>query len=167
MSMSTVNNNSNSAGGKAHGAHGASFEDNFTRLQEVVARLSDGNLTLEEALSAYEEGMTLADRCARMLDEAELRVKQVSERAMKAGAASLSELSQPLAQSNGQEIHGLVAIEIESYESTLDFGDVTSSKQSTARQAPPSPTPIKPRANQRPSAQPLLDELDPLFDDED
>ena len=64
----------------AHGNYSATFEQQFGRLQEVVQRLSDGNLTLQEALSAFEEGMSLADRCAQMLDEAELRVKQVSER---------------------------------------------------------------------------------------
>src|SRR5687767_10849446 len=78
----------------AHGENGPSFEQSFGRLQEVVQKLSEGNLTLQEALSAFEEGMELAERCGRLLDEAELRVKQVSERAMLAGASSLAELDE-------------------------------------------------------------------------
>lgn len=154
----------NSASGKAHGENRPSFEENFSRLQEVVTRLSEGNLTLQEALSAYEEGMSLADRCAKMLDEAELRVTQVSDRALRAGSASLSELDADMrGQARGSD-NSLIAIEIESYESTLVFDEAPSGKSapsnqtSSAKESKPSPRPIP---------QPLLDELDPLFDEED
>src|SRR5207237_10564595 len=63
-----------------HGENNAGFEQSFRRLQEVVQKLSEGNLPLEEALSSFEEGMRLADSCARMLDEAALRLERVSER---------------------------------------------------------------------------------------
>ena len=36
------------------------FEPLYKRLEEIVARLEQGDLTLEESLSLYEEGMTLA-----------------------------------------------------------------------------------------------------------
>jgi hypothetical protein len=101
-----------------------------------------------------------------MLDEAELRVKQVSDKTMKAGAASLSDLSN---HDKGDEpvIQGLVAVEIESFESTFDLIDPPAVKQSAASQsAQPSPA-GKSQPAQQPAAQPLLDELDPLFDDED
>ncbi len=64
-----------------HGADGATFEQSFSRLQEVVQKLSAGNLTLQEALAAFEEGMALAERCQTMLDQAQLRIKQVSAKA--------------------------------------------------------------------------------------
>src|SRR4051794_38525359 len=96
-----ASNGSNSTSGSAHGDNRPSFEQNFTRLQEVVAKLSDGNLTLQEALSAYEEGMSLADRCARMLDEAELRVKQVSERALRSASSSLTDLDAEMQAHSG------------------------------------------------------------------
>jgi len=38
-----------------------------------------GDLTLEEALAAYEKGVRLARRCQAALDEAQLRVQQLSE----------------------------------------------------------------------------------------
>ena len=156
--------NSNSAKSKAHGENSATFEENFARLQQVVAKLSEGNLTLQEALSAYEEGMSLAERCARMLDEAELRVKQVSERAMRAGSAALAELDDDMRGYERNRDQGLVAIEIETFESTLTFGDASVQKQK-ASDAEPRPQEKQPL--QRPVAQPIPDDLDPLFDEDE
>jgi exodeoxyribonuclease VII small subunit len=56
-----------------------SFEDAFRRLEEAVAKLEGGGLPLEEALTLYEEGMRLAQRCQEMLDQAELRVTRLQE----------------------------------------------------------------------------------------
>src|SRR5437764_1109795 len=72
-----------------HGNNNASFEQSFQRLQEVVQTLSEGNLTLEDALSLFEEGMGLADRCAHMLDEAELRLERVSTQLTKSAMGSV------------------------------------------------------------------------------
>lgn len=53
------------------------FEDAFRRLDEVVSRLEQGDLALEESLALYEEGMALAARCNDLLDKADLRVRQL------------------------------------------------------------------------------------------
>jgi exodeoxyribonuclease VII small subunit len=53
-----------------------SFEDAFARLEEILHSLEMGDLPLEESLSLYEKGASLAAYCARKLDEAELRVRQ-------------------------------------------------------------------------------------------
>jgi exodeoxyribonuclease VII small subunit len=159
--MPANNNHRNSSSLGAHGDNGATFEQRFARLQEVVQRLSEGNLSLREALSSFEEGMTLADTCSQMLEEAELRVKQVSDKAMRAGSASVGDLEADIR--NGATIapEGLVAIEFESFESTLLIEK-------------PQPTPMpsaepEPRrgAVSPPSKPTLLNDLDPLFDDED
>lgn len=55
------------------------FEDVYTRLEEVVRKLEDGGLPLDEAISAYEEGMTLARRCRDLLEQAELRITRLRE----------------------------------------------------------------------------------------
>ena len=57
-----------------------SFETAYTRLEESVARLQMGNLSLDDALNAYEEGMALSTHCQQLLERAELRV-QVLDRA--------------------------------------------------------------------------------------
>jgi exodeoxyribonuclease VII small subunit len=53
------------------------FEQAFQRLDEIVQRLEQGDLPLEESLALYEEGMTLAAQCNDWLDQAELRVRQL------------------------------------------------------------------------------------------
>jgi exodeoxyribonuclease VII small subunit len=53
------------------------YETLYTRLQEVVARLEEGELPLEETLQLYEQGVRLAAECQRLLDTAELRVRQL------------------------------------------------------------------------------------------
>jgi len=52
-----------------------SFEDALGRLEKIVDLLEAGNLGLEESLKIYEEGVGLARRCARYLDEAEKRIE--------------------------------------------------------------------------------------------
>lgn len=53
------------------------FEQAFTELEESVHTLERGDLPLEESLALYERGQELAAYCARLLDEAELKVQQV------------------------------------------------------------------------------------------
>ncbi len=53
-----------------------SYEEAFEQLEEVLQALEHGDLPLEQALTLYERGASLAAYCARKLDEAELRVRQ-------------------------------------------------------------------------------------------
>jgi exodeoxyribonuclease VII small subunit len=55
------------------------FEPLYKRLEEIVVRLEQGDLTLEESLSLYEEGMKLARRCQELLQNAELKVTRLQE----------------------------------------------------------------------------------------
>ncbi len=146
-----------SAQSGAHGSNSTTFEQQFMRLQEVVQKLSDGNLALSDALAAFEEGMLLADSCGKMLEEAELRVKQISERSMLIGSASLAELDQVMHSVNS-DAGELVSIEVETYESTFVFDSLieeAGKRQGANGQA---------RGTAK-SSQPL--ELDPLFSEDD
>jgi len=51
------------------------FEDSLARLEQIVAQLEGGQLSLEESLKVFEEGIGLARHCARYLDEAEQRIE--------------------------------------------------------------------------------------------
>ena len=51
------------------------FEDALQRLERIVDQLEAGSLALEESLKVFEEGVGLARRCARYLDEAEKRIE--------------------------------------------------------------------------------------------
>ncbi|MDW8064336.1 MAG: exodeoxyribonuclease VII small subunit [Anaerolineae bacterium] len=50
------------------------FEEALAELEHVVRALEGGRLSLEEALALYERGRALADRCQKLLQEAQLRV---------------------------------------------------------------------------------------------
>ena len=51
------------------------FEDALQRIERIVDELEAGNLGLEESLKVFEEGVGLARRCAKDLDEAEKRIE--------------------------------------------------------------------------------------------
>jgi len=52
-----------------------SFEAALDRLEALVERLEQGDLELEAALGAFEEGVALARRCAAQLGDAERRIE--------------------------------------------------------------------------------------------
>ncbi len=51
------------------------FEEALERLEDIVKKMEAGDMTLEESLKAFEEGIKLARLCSRRLDEAERRVE--------------------------------------------------------------------------------------------
>jgi len=55
------------------------FEDALERLEELVGRLEQGDLQLEEALAAFEQGVRLTRRCADQLGQAERRIEELVE----------------------------------------------------------------------------------------
>jgi exodeoxyribonuclease VII small subunit len=55
------------------------FEDQLARLEDIVDRLEDESVGLEEALGLFENGMELARRCRARLEEVEQRVTQLLE----------------------------------------------------------------------------------------
>ena len=50
------------------------FEEALQRMEDIVRRMEAGDMSLEESLKAFEEGVRLARFCAKKLDEAERRV---------------------------------------------------------------------------------------------
>jgi len=55
-----------------------SFEQALLMLDEIVGRLEEGDLTLEESLALFEQGQLLARRCAGLLEKAELKVEALT-----------------------------------------------------------------------------------------
>lgn len=56
-----------------------SLEENFVRLEELVNQLSDEDITLEAAFSAYSQGMEVLKRCNEQIDRVEKKVYKLSE----------------------------------------------------------------------------------------
>jgi exodeoxyribonuclease VII small subunit len=55
-----------------------SYEQAFHELEEIVAALESSEQPLESTLALFERGQALARRCADLLDQAELKVQQIS-----------------------------------------------------------------------------------------
>ncbi|AQS56598.1 exodeoxyribonuclease VII small subunit [Novibacillus thermophilus] len=55
------------------------FEEALKRLEEVVQKLEDGDVPLEEAIDLFQEGMALSKRCSQQLDKAEQRIEMLME----------------------------------------------------------------------------------------
>jgi exodeoxyribonuclease VII small subunit len=56
-----------------------SFEAAYAELEQIISRLDDGSLPLEESVTLYERGRKLAEYCQSLLDKAELRVSQIAD----------------------------------------------------------------------------------------
>jgi len=55
------------------------FEQQMTRLDEIVRQMEKGDAPLDNALSLFEEGMGLIRSCGKLLDEAEQKVRQLQK----------------------------------------------------------------------------------------
>ena len=51
------------------------FEDAFGKLENIVKKLEEGNLSLEESMKLFEEGINLSKVCALKLENAEKKVE--------------------------------------------------------------------------------------------
>ncbi len=56
-----------------------SFEEALQELEQTVAALESGNLTLDGSLALFERGQFLATYCGHLLDRAQIRIEQLTE----------------------------------------------------------------------------------------
>lgn len=54
------------------------FEKQLAELEALVERLESGELSLEDSLKAYEQGVRLSRQCQKVLDKAQLRIEMAS-----------------------------------------------------------------------------------------
>lgn len=57
-----------------------SFEDAIERLTELVAMLENGKAPLDRSLEIFEEGVGLISVCKKQLENAEQKVKLLTEK---------------------------------------------------------------------------------------
>jgi exodeoxyribonuclease VII small subunit len=58
----------------------ADFEKQLTALESVVERLEQGDLSLEESVQLFEEGMKLSEACKKELEAAEGKIQLLVDR---------------------------------------------------------------------------------------
>lgn len=54
-----------------------SFEEALSQLEQIVSQLERGEVSLDDAVAAYERGSMLKSECQKRLDEARLKVEQI------------------------------------------------------------------------------------------
>ena len=57
------------------------FERSLTRLEEIVRKLENTNLSLDDAMKLFEEGVVLSRDCQKQLEQAEGRVEILMKKA--------------------------------------------------------------------------------------
>jgi exodeoxyribonuclease VII small subunit len=55
-----------------------SFEEALRKLESIVKKLEDPEVTLEESIELYEEGMKLSKYCSETLEDAVLRIEKIN-----------------------------------------------------------------------------------------
>jgi len=69
----------------------AKFEEHLTKLESVVEQLERGDLTLEDSVRLFEEGVKLSEKCKAELEEAEGRVMVLVEKGGKMEVKEMEE----------------------------------------------------------------------------
>lgn len=80
MARKTSSNTETAAADAAPAASAvADFEQSLDALEHLVEKMEQGQMSLEDSLAAYERGVGLYRRCQQALEQAELRVRLLSD----------------------------------------------------------------------------------------
>ena len=55
------------------------YEEAFMELQSIVETMEGGELPLKDSLALFERGQALSVRCSELLEEAQLKLRQLTE----------------------------------------------------------------------------------------
>ena len=56
------------------------YEDAFDRLQKITELLENGNVSLDDSIKYYEQGVLLKNFCEKKLKDAEMKIKNVLDK---------------------------------------------------------------------------------------
>lgn len=56
-----------------------SFEEELEHSKEILDRLMNPEITLEESIKLYQEGIESVKRAQKMIEEAKLKVEEISK----------------------------------------------------------------------------------------
>jgi exodeoxyribonuclease VII small subunit len=77
----------------------AKFEEQLTALESVVERLERGELSLEESVRLFEEGVKLSDACKKELETAEGKIQMLVDK----GSGGMRAVDFDVTQEGGTE----------------------------------------------------------------
>ncbi len=55
------------------------FENKLSELEKIVAKLENSEISLDEAIGLFEDGVKLSDDCRKILESAERKIKTLTE----------------------------------------------------------------------------------------
>lgn len=55
------------------------FENKLEQLEKIVARLENNEISLDEAIKLFEDGVKLSNDCRKILETAEQKIKTLTE----------------------------------------------------------------------------------------
>ncbi len=64
---------------KKNRADESSFDESLRRLEQIVEKMEQGDIPLEESMKLYEEGIALSKACAEKLQQAEMTIKRLGK----------------------------------------------------------------------------------------
>ena len=79
----------------------ANFEEQLTALEKVVERLENGDLSLDESVRLFEEGVKLSNACKKELEAAEGKIQILVERGR--GGMKVAELDAEESVEEGED----------------------------------------------------------------
>ncbi|MGV0035287.1 MAG: exodeoxyribonuclease VII small subunit [Candidatus Azotimanducaceae bacterium WSBS_2022_MAG_OTU7] len=71
------------------------FEQSLGKLEQLVERMEEGDLSLEESLTTFEEGIKLTRECQQALVKAEQKVKLLIEKHGQVSETDFEDLNDP------------------------------------------------------------------------
>ncbi|AVP98284.1 exodeoxyribonuclease VII small subunit [Ahniella affigens] len=69
------------------------FESALRELEQLVQQLQAGQMPLQESLQAFERGIGLYRQCQGLLEQAELKIRQIQEHDLNAGPTASPDAS--------------------------------------------------------------------------
>ena len=78
MTTETLSLKTPSPSETSQGESKMAFEGGIKRLEAIVSRLEEGQISLEASVALYEEGVALKKNLQAQLEQAKLRVEQIS-----------------------------------------------------------------------------------------
>lgn len=76
--MTSVSSDKQNANATTDEFASLSFDELLMKLEEIVQQLETDQLSLEASIDTFETGMRVAQRCQRLLEQAELRISRIS-----------------------------------------------------------------------------------------
>ena len=55
------------------------FEAKLLKLEDIVAKLENSEISLDEAIALFEDGIKISDECRKILENAERKIKTLTE----------------------------------------------------------------------------------------